>query len=67
MRRFVTCTLQHIIRVIKSRRMRWAGNVARMGDMRYAYKALEENLKERGHWEDLAVDGKVTLEWFLGK
>jgi hypothetical protein len=25
---------QNIIRVIKSRRMRWAGHVARMGDMR---------------------------------
>jgi hypothetical protein len=26
----------NIIRVIKSRRMRWAGNVARMGDLRNA-------------------------------
>jgi hypothetical protein len=28
------------IRIIKSRRMRWAGNVARMGDMRNAYRLL---------------------------
>jgi hypothetical protein len=27
-----------IIRMIKSRRMRWAGHVARTGDMRNAYK-----------------------------
>jgi hypothetical protein len=29
-----------IIRVIKSRRMRWAGHVARMGDRRCANRAL---------------------------
>jgi hypothetical protein len=30
----------NIIRVIKSRRLRWAGHVARMGKMRGAYRAL---------------------------
>ena len=29
-----------IVRVIKSRRMRWAGNVARMGDERGMYRVL---------------------------
>jgi hypothetical protein len=29
-----------IIRIIKSRRMRWAGNVARMGENRNAYRLL---------------------------
>jgi hypothetical protein len=29
-----------IIRMIESRRMRWAGNVARMGQTRNAYKIL---------------------------
>jgi hypothetical protein len=29
-----------IIRVVKSRRMRWAGNVARMGEKRNAYRLL---------------------------
>jgi len=29
-----------IVRVIKSRRMRWAGHVARMGDRRGVYKVL---------------------------
>jgi hypothetical protein len=29
-----------IIRVIKSRRMRWAGHAARMGERRNAYKIL---------------------------
>jgi hypothetical protein len=29
-----------IIRIIKSRRMRWAGHVARMGEKRYVYRLL---------------------------
>jgi len=32
--------LPNIIRVIKSRRMSWTGNVARMGEMRRAHKIL---------------------------
>jgi hypothetical protein len=32
-----------IIRVIKSRRMRWAGHVARMGELRNAYNILVGN------------------------
>jgi hypothetical protein len=30
----------NIIRLIKSRRMRWAGHVVRMGEMRNAYRIL---------------------------
>jgi hypothetical protein len=30
----------NIIRIIKSRRMRWAGHVARMGEKRNAYRLL---------------------------
>jgi hypothetical protein len=54
-----------IIRVIKSRRMRWARNVACMGEM-YT-KFLSENLKGRDRSEDLGVDEKIILEWILGK
>jgi hypothetical protein len=32
-----------IIRIIKSRRMRWAGHVARMGEKRNAYRLLVGN------------------------
>jgi hypothetical protein len=32
--------ISNIIRVIKSRRMRWEGLVARMGDIRISYKIL---------------------------
>jgi hypothetical protein len=33
----------NIIRMIKSRKMRWAGLVARMGEKRNAYRILVEN------------------------
>jgi hypothetical protein len=37
----------NIIRVIKSRRLRWAGHVARMGERRGAYWALVGKLEGR--------------------
>jgi len=55
------------IRVIKSRRMRWAGSVARMGETRMLKIFWFEDLKGRNHSEDLDVDGKIILEWVLGK
>jgi hypothetical protein len=37
----------NIIRVIKPRRLRWAGHVARMGERRGAYRALVRKPEER--------------------
>jgi hypothetical protein len=49
----------NIIRVIKSRRMRWSGNVARMGEGRGAYRILVGRPegrrplgRPRRRWED---------------
>jgi hypothetical protein len=49
----------NIVRVIKSRRMRWAGHVARMGEGRSVYRVLvgrPEGKRPRGRpkrrWED---------------
>jgi hypothetical protein len=39
----------NIIRMIKSRRMRWAWHVAQMGETRNPYRILVENQKERDH------------------
>ena len=45
----------NIIRVIKSRRMRWAGHVARMGERRGLYKVLVRKPKgKRPHGETQA-------------
>ena len=51
----------NIVRVIKSRRMRWAGHVARMEEERGAYRVLVWKPGERNHWGDLGVDGWVIL------
>ena len=37
----------NIVRVIKSRRMRWAGHVARMGEEREAYRVLVGKPEEK--------------------
>jgi len=37
----------NIVRVIKSRRMRWAGHVARMGEERGVYRALVGKPEEK--------------------
>jgi hypothetical protein len=43
--------------MLKSRRMRWAGHVARMGEKRNAHKILWGGQKERDHYEDQEVGG----------
>jgi hypothetical protein len=47
--------------------MRWAENVARMGEMRNVYTILFESLKGRDYLEDLGLDDRLTLKWILGK
>jgi hypothetical protein len=53
----------NILRVIKSRRMRWAGHVARMGEERGCIGSWWGNRRERDHWEDLGLDGWIILGW----
>jgi len=54
--------LPNIVRVIKSRRMRWAGHVARMGKERGCIGSWWGNRRERDHWGDVGVDGWLILE-----
>jgi len=53
----------NIVRVIKSRRMRWAGHVACTGEEKGVYRVLVGKRRERDHWGDLGVDGWVILGW----
>jgi hypothetical protein len=56
-----------MIRVIKSRRIRWAGRVACMGENRGMQEVLVGQLegkrplgKPRGRWEDIKMDLQET-------
>jgi len=48
------------VRVIKSRRMRWAGHVVRMGEEKGCTGSWWENRMEGDHWGDLGVDGRIS-------
>ena len=53
--------------VIKSRRMRWAGHVARMGEGRGITGFWWGNLGERDHWGDPGIDRRIILRWIIRK
>jgi hypothetical protein len=62
---FMICTLcqVHIIRIIKARRMIWAGHVARMGEKRNAYRLLlgkPEGRRPLGGW---IILGRILERW----
>jgi hypothetical protein len=57
----------NIIRVIKSRRMRWDGHVARMGEGRGFTGFWLGGPKARDHWEELGVGERIILIWTLGR
>ena len=57
----------NIVRVIKSRRMRWAVHVARMGRRRELYRVVVGNLRERDHWGEPGADGRIMLRWIFRK
>jgi hypothetical protein len=52
-----------IIRQIKSRLMRWAGHVARMGEGRNLYRILVGNPEGKNYLKDQGVDGRMGSEW----
>jgi hypothetical protein len=57
----------NIVRVIKSRRMRWARHLAHMGRGEVFTGFWLGGPKTRDHWEDLGVGGRITLRCTLGR
>jgi hypothetical protein len=57
----------NIVRVIKSRRMRWEGHVTCMGTGEVFTGFWLGSLKGRDHWEDLGICGRITLRWTIGR
>ena len=53
----------NIIWVIKSRRMRWAGRVVRMGESTGAYRVLVRKPERRDHLKA----GRIILRWIFRK
>jgi hypothetical protein len=51
-----------IIKMTKSRRMKWARHVERMGEIRSVCKILVGSLNGRDHSEHLGVDGRIILK-----
>jgi hypothetical protein len=54
-----------IIWVIKSRRMRWAGHVVRMGEREMHTGFWWGSLREGHHVGDPGVDGRIILKWIF--
>jgi hypothetical protein len=54
-----------IIRIIKSRRMRWGGHVARMGEKKNAYRLLVGKSEGKRPLRRLDVSGWIILVWIL--
>ena len=57
----------NIVRVIKSRRMRWVGHVARMEEERGVHKVLVGKHEGKNHWGDQDVDGRIILRCIFRK
>jgi hypothetical protein len=59
--------LPSIVRVIKSRRDRWARHVARMGRGETYTGFWWGNLREIDHLDDPGVNGRIILRWIFRK
>jgi hypothetical protein len=53
----------NIVRLMKSRRMRWAGVCSTHWERRGVYRVLMEKLWERDHLKDPGVDERIILRW----
>jgi hypothetical protein len=57
----------NIISVFKSRRIRWAEHVVRMEQMINTYDILVGKRERKRPLQELGIDGRIILEWILGR
>jgi hypothetical protein len=57
----------NMVRVIKSRRMRWVEHVACMDEGRGVYRVFVGRPEGKRPLEDLGVGGRIILRWTLGR
>jgi hypothetical protein len=57
------CSSPNIIRVIKSKNVRWTGHVARMGENIHAYNMLVVKYEGRYLFGDLGIDVGIQCNW----
>ena len=55
------------MRMVKSRRMRKAGHVTRMGEDRGVHSRLVVKPEGKSHWGDQDVDGRIILRCIFRK
>jgi hypothetical protein len=60
-------SLPNIVWVVKSRIMRWAGHVARMGEERGVHRVLVGKPEGKRALGDPDVNGRIILGWILRK
>ena len=58
--------LPNVVRVVKSRRMRWALHVACMGERRGVHRVLV-GPEGKGHWGDPDIYVRTVLRWIFRK
>ena len=60
-------SLPNIVRVVKSRRMDWAGHVARMGEGRGVHRVLVRKSEGKRPLGRPRLDGRIILRWIFRK
>jgi hypothetical protein len=56
---------RNTVQVIKSRRLRWTGHAACMGERELHTAFRWGDLRKRDHLEVPGVDGRIILKWIL--
>jgi hypothetical protein len=60
-------SLPNVVRVVKSRRMRWAGHVARVGEGRGVHRVLVGKPEGKRPLGRPRLDGRIILSWIFRK